>query len=79
MITKVKCIGIKRGVSKKQGNKPFATLFFDVTNICKVKEVDSAGNVVSSVFKWGRYNDSCVGTDILCAVDDFGNVTEIAD
>lgn len=77
MITKVKCVGIKRGVSKKQNNKPFATLYFDVTNICKDNESDFAGSVISQHFKWGRINDSVVGADMLCSVDDFGNVTDV--
>ena len=76
MLLKVKCIGLKRGVSKKNGNKPFTNLFFDTTEICESVNSDCAGNVISTLFVWNKIPDSIIGTDILCSVDDYGNVKD---
>lgn len=77
MISKAKCVGIKYGVSKKNGEKNYSTLLFDVTDFCDDDNSKYAGRIYSSLFKWGTFARECVGKELLVSVDDFGNVKDI--
>lgn len=79
MISKAKCVGVKYGKSRKNNNKPFTTLYFDVTDFVDKGDDTSYGSIYSSLFAWGTYPSTVVGQEIVVSVDDFGNVKDIAD